>query len=233
MHNTKVISLGGSIVAPDGVDTEFLTNFRNFTIDWLSREKNRRLILIIGGGGPARHYQQAYRNIVAPPEQNNTTQDWIGIKATHLNAQLVKSVFGKLCVEEVVTDPYSANSFEGQILVGAGWKPGFSTDYDAVLLAEKFGANTVINLSNIAQVYTADPKKDPQAKPLENISWKEFKKLVGEKWIPGKNLPFDPVATKKAAEMGLTVICGAGNDIENTRLILDEKKFFGTRIGPQ
>ena len=91
-------------------------------------------------------------------------------------------------------------------MVAAGWKPGWSTDFDAVVLAEKFGADTVINLSNISKVYSADPKLDPEAVPFDRMSWSELKKLVGDTWIPGKNVPFDPVATERAAALRLTVI---------------------------
>ena len=151
--------------------------------------------------------------------------------ATRLNAQLVKAIFGDLCKEDVVTNPTQANEFTGKILLAAGWKPGFSTDNDAVLLAEKFSADTVVNLSNIEKVYTDDPRKNPDAKPIDSISWADFCAMVGDEWEPGKNCPFDPIASKKAREMGLKVICAGGKNIENIRKILDEKDFVGTIIG--
>ncbi len=230
MSKTKVLSLGGSIVAPEEVDTAFIRRFRDFVSAWLAEDGERRLVLIIGGGGPARKYQEAYRTITE--ETDPTAQDWIGITATRLNAQLIKGIFGELCREEVVTNPEESRSFTGRILVGAGWKPGFSTDFDAVVLAERHGADTVINLSNIAKVYTDDPKTNPEAEPIDAVSWADFRRLVGDEWSPGKNLPFDPVATRRAAELGLTVICAAGREIENTRAILKGEPFFGTRIGP-
>ena len=55
--------------------------------------------------------------------------------------------------------------------------------------------------------------------------------MVGDEWEPGKNCPFDPIASKKAREMGLKVICAGGKNIENIRKILDEKDFVGTIIG--
>jgi uridylate kinase len=117
-------------------------------------------------------------------------------------------------------------------MIAAGWKPGFSSDFDAVLLAEKFGADTVINLSNISKVFTADPKLDPSAKPIDAIDWTGFRKIVGEEWAPGKNLPFDPVATRRAQELGLKVIVAAGKDLANMRALLTGGSFVGTAIGP-
>ena len=130
----------------------------------------------------------------------------------------------------MVIDPTEAESFSGRVLVAAGWKPGFSSDFDAVLLAEKFGAGTVINLSNIAKVYSADPRLDPSAVPYDRMSWAELQRLVGDTWTPGKNVPFDPIATKKATELKLTIIIAAGKEIENLRALLKGQTFEGTLI---
>lgn len=233
---TKVLSLGGSIVAPEGPDPAFLSSFRSLVGEYLAASADRRLILVVGGGGPARLWQKAYRDVVADDKDGDRAtpeaQDWIGIMATRLNAQLVKAVFGPLCPQDVVTDPTSVDIFMGRILVAAGWKPGFSTDNDAVLLAEKFGADEVLNLSNVAKVYTDDPRTNPRATPIDSISWADFKKIVGEDWTPGKNLPFDPVATKRAAELKLRVVCAAGRELANLRAILEGEDFIGTVIGP-
>lgn len=140
-------------------------------------------------------------------------------------------MFLELCPHEVVVDPTAVTVFGGRVLVAAGWKPGFSTDYDAVVLAERFGAQTVVNLSNIAKVYSADPKLDPGARPIDAISWADFRILVGNEWQPGKNAPFDPVASRRAEELGLKVICAAGRDLGNLAAILDDGPYSGTLIG--
>lgn len=229
MYMVTVISLGGSIVAPDGVDSEFIAAFIDLLKTELAADEKRRFILVVGGGGPARRYQQAYRAIVG--QGSDEQADWIGIMATRLNAQLLKGVFGDLCTQEVVTDPSQVGPFVGRVLVAAGWKPGFSTDFDAVLLAERFQADKVINLSNIAKVYTDDPRNNPDAKPIDTISWADFRAIVGDDWVPGKNVPFDPVASKHAAKIGLKVICAAGKDLENLKKILSGQDFVGTTIG--
>lgn len=224
----KVLSVGGSIVAPDKPDTEFLSNFNNLVRDWLKKDENNKLILVVGGGGPARSYQNAYK---AVSNLNADQADWIGIMATRLNAQLLKAIFSDLCKNEVVYNPLEVENFDGKILVAAGWKPGFSTDTDAVFLAERFGAKTVVNLSNIEKVYTDDPKTNPNAKPVDAMTWAEFRKMVGDDWVPGKNCPFDPIASKKAQELGLKVICAGGKNILNIQNILEDKTFIGTVIG--
>lgn len=232
MANVKVISLGGSIIVPEKIDTEFLTGFYNLIDKYLKEDSSRKIILVCGGGGIARSYQKAYRNI----KKENIimeSQDWIGIKATHLNGELLRHIFSEYCLSDVITDPTGSFVFPGRILVAAGWKPGFSTDYDAVLLAEKFFGNTVINLSNIKKVYTDDPDKNPDAEPLDSISWEDFREIVGDEWIPGKNAPFDPIASKYASRIELKVIVASGRDLENLDNILKDRAFTGTTIGPE
>ena len=229
--STKVLSVGGSIVAPEGPDAQFVKKFVDLIKEYLESHKGDRLIFVVGGGGPARLYQNAFREVTGTsPDEGTQAADWIGIMATRLNAQFVKACFGDLCKESVVTDPTADISFTGSVLLAAGWKPGFSTDNDAVLLAQKFGADTVVNLSNIEKVYTDDPRKNPDAKPIDSISWADFRKIVGDEWTPGKNCPFDPVASKKAQETGLTVICAGGKNLENIRAILEGKEYTGTTI---
>ena len=228
-----VLSVGGSIVAPDKPDTEFLHKFSVTVRKWLAEDGSRKLIMVIGGGGPARAYQNAYKDVCKKSGAgvSNDEAEWIGIAATRLNAQFVKAVFSDLCPSPVVYDPTAAELFTGQVLIAAGWKPGFSTDNDAVLLAEKFSGRLVVNLSNIAKVYTDDPKTNPGAKPIDSISWEDFIKITGSEWIPGKNTPFDPVASVRAQKAGIRVICAAGRDIENLENILNGKEFNGTIIG--
>jgi len=170
-------------------------------LEGLLREADdRRLVLVAGGGAPARVYQTAYTETARRLgyEAGGTAADWIGIMATRLNAQLLKAACGALCMDDVIYNPTEKIAFTGKALVAAGWKPGFSTDNDAVLLAEQFSADTVLNLSNIEQVYTDDPRKNPDAKPIDHISWADFRKMVGDEWTPGKNTPFDGLVSAHA-----------------------------------
>jgi uridylate kinase len=229
MSKLTVLSLGGSIIAPDKVDTEFLSKFNKAIRVYLNEDKERKVIIVCGGGAPARIYQTAFRAV--SDKIDNNVQDWIGIKATHLNGELVHAIFNDLTDDKLVTDPTADIKFNKQVLVAAGWKPGFSTDTDAVYLAQRFGGKMIINLSNIAKIYTADPKVDPTATPIDSISWNEFRKMVGNEWVPGKNCPFDPIASRVAQEESMKVICADGRNIENTVAILNGKDFTGSIIG--
>lgn len=224
----RVISLGGSLVAPEGIDLEFLSGFRHVLMNWLNAHTQRRAILVVGGGAPARIYQRAARELAK--DISNEDLDWIGIAATRMNARLVRSTFYADAPCDIVENPETGEFDQGRILVASGWKPGFSTDYDAVVLAQRFQAECLINLSNIEAVYTADPQLDPQAKPLEQISWQQLQDIVGHTWKPGANWPFDPVATCRAREANLKVIVAKGSDLRNLEHILSGQNFKGTVI---
>jgi len=229
MNHITVLSLGGSIIVPDAVDHEFLSQFVSAMQSYLDEDVGRKIILVTGGGAPARNYQRAYNAVCKAPDSDML--DWLGIAATHLNGTLVKALFSHYCADPLVTDPTGPIAFSKQVLVAAGWKPGFSSDTDAVYLAKRFGAKQVVNLSNISKVYTADPKIDPKATPIDSINWEDFRKMVGDTWIPGKNVPFDPIASREADEAGLQVVCADGRNISNMLAILRGEPFEGTTIG--
>jgi uridylate kinase len=225
MPKLFVISLGGSLINPGEIDTGFLKNFKSLILSEI--KKGNKFILITGGGRPAREYITALTKIAKPTLDE---MDWAGIYATRLNAQLVRLMFNNLSHPSVVEDPNKKVAFKEKVLVAGGWMPGRSTDDDAVRLAKIYKARHIINLSNIDYVYTKDPRKFKDAKIIKEIAWKEFRKIVGNKWDPGKNLPFDPTAAKLAENLKLKVIIANGKNLSNLKNILSDKKFKGTVI---
>ncbi|EKE07549.1 MAG: hypothetical protein ACD_18C00057G0002 [uncultured bacterium] len=226
-NNLKIISVGGSIIIPKtGFDINFLKKFRQMILDEV--KKGQKFILIIGGGSTARVYQDALKETV---KLKDVDLDWMGIGATIINANFVRLMFGEFAYKEVVTNPTKKIKSKQAIIVAAGYKPGCSTDYDAVLFAKTYGAKEMLNLSNIEYVYDKDPKKFPDAKIIENIDWKTFRKeIVGDIWQPGKSAPFDPVASKAAEKLKLKVSILQGTNLLEVQKALGGKKFKGTQI---
>ncbi len=223
----KIISVGGSIIVPrTGFDVKFLKRFRRLILDQI--KKGTRFVLVVGGGATAREYQRAAGAVT---KMSNDELDWIGIHCTVLNAQFVKHIFKNYAYKEVVTDPRFKVKTDKYIVVASGWKPGCSTDKDAVLLADAYGAKELINLSNIEYVYDKDPNKYKQAKKIERLDWKTFRRdIVGYKWEAGSNKPFDPIASKLAEQMDLTVNIVKGTNLRQVEKVLTGQKFKGTVI---
>jgi uridylate kinase len=232
MKKSLVISVGGSLIVPaEGININWLKEFRAFI---LRETKNySKIYLICGGGSIARNYIKAAKDIYPVNHESKNweqTRDWLGISATKLNAQLVKTIFGSLAYSEIIIDPTKIIRANKKIIIAAGYKPGWSTDYNAVLIAKNHQAELVINLSNIDYVYEKDPREFPEAKRIENISWSNFQKIVGTKWRPGLNAPFDPIASKEAKLSKLKVVILNGKNINNLEDYLNDKKFKGTMI---
>jgi len=219
-----VISLGGSLIVPDEVDSDFLKSFRTLILRHL---KNKRFVLITGGGKTCRKYIESAKNIVDVSQED---QDWLGIEVTKLNAHLVKTIFKKEAYPKVINNPTEKVSFKHKVLVASGWKPGCSSDFDAVLLAKNFKVKKIVNLSNIDMVYDKDPRKFSDAKPLKKISWKDYRKIIPKKWTPDLSTPFDPIASKEAEKLKLEVVIMNGKKLGNLDNYLNNKSFVGTRI---
>lgn len=225
LQDWKIISVGGSIIIPKtGFDIAFLKKFRALILTQV--KKGQKFILVIGGGATARTYQAAGRRLGF----KNESLDWTGIHATMINADFVRVMFGSFAPSQLVYNPNFKMETNKPIIVASGWKPGCSTDKDAVLLAKTYGAKEVINLSNVDYVYDSDPKKNRKAKKFKALTWKQFRKIVGSKWVPGANVPFDPSAAKEAQKLGLTVKFAKGTDLRAVAAAITGKSVIGTVI---
>jgi uridylate kinase len=228
VHSSPIVlSLGGSLIVPaTGIQTDFLEALRHLVLSYI--KEGQRFILVVGGGSTARIYMQAAKT-VAPLEAED--MDWLGIHATRMNGHLLRTIFREVAHPTVIHNPSRPiPHWTKPLLVAAGWKPGWSTDYIAVRLARRFHAHTILNLTNIERVYSKDPNQHADAVPFDHISWHDFRKIVGTKWTPGSNAPFDPVASTWASRWKMKVVVAKGTDLKNIKKILDNKPFIGTTI---
>lgn len=222
-----VISLGGSLIVPDGINHSFLKKFRTLILKEI--KKGHKFFIVAGGGSTARKYIKGAQKVVKVADDD---LDWLGIHSSRLNAHLIKTIFRKEAHQEIIKNPTIHLPVPEKIVVAGGWKPGWSTDYVSTMVAQEYEVDTVINLSNIKYAYTKDPKKYKTAKKIERSSWPEFRKIVGNKWKPGMNGPFDPIACKKGEQLGLKVIIADGKDLNNLEKIIEGKTYEATTIDP-
>ncbi|NCO00071.1 UMP kinase [Candidatus Falkowbacteria bacterium] len=226
MPKTFVLSVGGSLlVTKEGVNLKFLRAFHSFVSAQV--KKGNKFYLVVGGGITARNYIKA---ALAAAPVKAADRDWVGIRATRLNAQLLQVVFGSLAYKDIITNPYKLIKIKAPVIFSGGYKPGCSTDHVAVLIAKHNKIDTVINLSNIDYAYDKDPCHHSDAKKLVNVSWPTFRKIVGSRWQPGLNVPFDPVASREAAKYKIKVIILNGQKLKNLSDCLEGQSFKGTTI---
>lgn len=225
-----VMSVGGSlIVTKDGINIPFLKKLNEFIRKQIAENPNRQFFLVAGGGAIAREYRDAGREVVGH-ELTRDDLDYLGIHATKLNAHLIRTVFRDIAHPYILKHYEIIRKVKEPVVIAAGWKPGWSTDYCALLVCEDYDVYTAINLSNIKQVYDKDPNKFSDAKPIDKTNWADFRKIVGDEWTPGLNAPFDPIAAKKAEELGTKVVVLNGEDFDNLQNYFDGKDFLGTVI---
>lgn len=226
MNNGKefVLALGGSVAFPEEVDTDFLRRFYIFIKKEIG--KGNKFIIVVGGGGLCRRYQQAASKITRVVTED---KDWLGIHVTRLNAHFLRTIFRKEARPVVFEQRFKIKRFgKYSVIIGAGWRPGWSTDFVACQIACDFNIKQVIILGKPDYVYTSDFEKDNKARPIERISWQDYLKIIPGKWSPGLHAPVDPVAAKLAQKEKMKVIVAQGRDLDNLKKILRGEKFKGT-----
>ncbi|MBI1863495.1 UMP kinase [Candidatus Microgenomates bacterium] len=225
-----VLSIGGSLLVPGGVDTEFLSKLNTFIRKHV--REGKRFFLVIGGGRLARTYRDAGKEVVGSMTMDDL--DWLGIHATRLNAHLVRTIFQDIAHPRIIENyDHKLSDAKESVVIGAGWKPGWSTDYCAVVLAHEYGGKLLVNMSNVDWIYDCDPKKFKDAKILKEITWAKLPAIVGTTWTPGLNAPFDPIAGQLAAKHELTVIVANGSNFANLeKIVTGQDGFDGTVIHP-
>lgn len=226
-NNAIILKLGGSLVVPEDIDVDYLKRFALLIKKHI--EQGKRFVIIVGGGYTNRWYRDRAREMGV---EDAADLHWIGILSTRLNAELVRTLFGKLAHPRTYWDFEKPIDWQEPALLVGGYEPGVSTDMDAVLVAKELKGETIINMSNVSFLYTADPKKDPNAQPIKEISWKDYRALFGNptEHLPGQNIPIDAVAALHSQEMGLETFYIGGHDLENLDRLLSGGEWEGTRL---
>lgn len=225
-----VIALGGSILVSKNIQIEYLKRLKTFIEKEIDR--GRKFIIVVGGGSTARNYQNAAH---AVNSINDEDKDWLGIHSTRLNAHLLRTIFSKYAYPIVLDNPdkpIEERDFKKYALfIASGWRPGWSTDYIAFRLADRFNSSEVIIATKIPYIYTKDISLHKDAKPIERITWNEYINILPtEEWKPGMKSPVDPVAAKFAMNAGINCTLLRGTNLSNLKKYLEGKEIKGTII---
>src|SRR4051794_1632640 len=140
-----------------------------------------QISIVVGGGNIWRGLSASHRGM------DRTTADYMGMLATVINGLALKSALDELGVEtrvqtaiemQNVAEPFilgrAIRHLEvGRVVIfvaGTG-NPYFSTDTTAALRASEIRANVILKATKVDGVYDSDPKKNPEAKRFERISY--------------------------------------------------------------
>ena len=142
-----------------------------------------RLSLVVGGGNIMRGGAASREGV------DRVSADNMGMLATVINALAVQDILEKKGVQtrvmsairmESLAEPYIRRRAirhleKGRLVIfaaGTG-NPYFSTDTAAVLRALEIEAEVILKGTNVDGIYTADPKKDPSARFIPELSFQE------------------------------------------------------------
>ncbi len=224
-NKLSVIALGGSIMYPDHIDTDYLKAFKKFIERLVKR--GHKFIIVTGGGRLARVYQEAASKVAKLTDED---KDWLGIHATRSNAHLLRTVFRDIADPVVIDERHKIKKITYPVTVASGWTPGWSTDYISIALAEDFKVPTAIIAGKPSHVYDKDFVKHKDAKPFDSLSWKEYRKMFPRKWIPGFHAPVDPIGAALAEKKGIKAVIINGRDLKNFEKAILGYDFVGTII---
>ncbi|MEM1657850.1 MAG: UMP kinase [Candidatus Jordarchaeales archaeon] len=227
-----VIKLGGSILqSKEGEINLALVKEYAKVIRQVKREGVDVAAVVVGGGAISRRFINYARNLNA----SEGLCDVIGIQATRLNGYLLIAAMGEDAYPTIpqTLDEVAQAYATGKTVIVGGLQPGQSTSAVAALVAERLGANVLLNATDVEGVFTSDPKKDPNAKIIPELSVKCFGEIIMSKsHIAGKYELFDLVALKIVERSKVKVVIFNGKQPENMiRIIKGEK--VGTVISPE
>ncbi len=221
---TIVMALGGSIVYPSEINSRFIRDFKRFVERFV--KKGYKFVIVVGGGSICRVYQKAAAEVAPLTDED---KDWLGIHVTRLNAHLIRTIFRDIANPVVIDTRGKIKKLNHAVTVGSGWHPGSSTDHVATALASDFKIPEVVIIGKPDHVYDKDPNKFKGAKPLPQLSWKAYRKLIPSEWTPGFHSPVDPLAARFGQKEGIDAIIVNG-DLKNLQALLEGKEFRGTVI---
>jgi uridylate kinase len=179
-----LIKLSGEALAGDkgfGLDSDTMSRLCDEVVAVV--KMGAHVGLVIGGGNIVRGTHLASMGM------ERVSADYMGMLGTVINALAVQDILERKGVDtrvmtairmEELAEPYIRRRAMRHLEVGrtvifaAGTgNPYFSTDTAAVLRAIQIKANVVIKATSVEGVYSADPKKDKNAKLHEEISYRD------------------------------------------------------------
>ena len=182
--------------------------------------------IVVGGGNFWRGLKDGNGKM------ERTRADYMGMMATVMNCLAVADVMEQLEIPvrvqtaltiKEVAEPYTKpravkHLREGKVVIfgcGTG-SPYFSTDTAAVLRAVEVEAEAILLAKNVDGVYSADPKKDPNAVKYDEISYEQV--------LANHLTVMDSTATSLAMDNDMPLVLFALEDPENIyRVLMGEK----------
>ncbi len=229
---TQIVALGGSLLRPEEAEMRSI---------WLGQLKQmvvhlegngRKLGIVVGGGLPAREAINLAKETFSDPYRLDT----VGIAATRLNATILQQSLLDIGCNVSPTIPFSTDEASKlleshNIVIMGGTTPGHTTDAVAVSLARDCGAPHCIIATNVSHIHDSDPRTNPEALPIEELTLSELAEITGTEALgPGESAAVDPIAVKWAMDASIKLAVLDGRDLQRIEDALEGRPFIGTLV---
>ena len=209
-----VIKFGGSVLYKENMVMNIDLIQRIVKVINELYEEGHKVAIVVGGGKLARVIIKA-SDVLG---HVTTFKDILAVESTRIHALLIiASLKDKayLLVPRSFEEVGIALS-SGKIVVSGGLQPGQSTSAVSALLAEYWGADMIINLTNVDKVYDKDPNKFEDAKPMDRMTSEELTKIISrQEEKPGKYDLFDIVGCEILNRSKIKLVFISGANPEN------------------
>ncbi len=223
-----VLSLGGSMIIQENINTIFLDLFKKILKSNTSKYK---FVVVCGGGSTARKYISGLENTKISSKTFH--QGLLGIASTRLNARFMTYFFGEDANKGIPHDLKEVkNMLKKHDIVFCGalrYAPNETSDGTSAKLAD-YLETEFINITDVNGLYDKNPKTHKNAKFISNITWNEFNKRANiSKFTPGQHFVLDQSASEMILKNRIKTYI-VGTNLNNLNNILKNRKFVGTII---
>jgi len=183
-YHRALLKLSGEALAGErgyGLDYKVVDAFAEELL--LVHSRGLQLSLVVGGGNILRGTAASREGL------DRVSADYMGMLATVINALAVQDILERKGVQtrvmtairmESLAEPYIRRRAlrhmeKGRLVIFAGGtgNPYFSTDTAAVLRALEVEAEVILKGTNVEGIFTADPRKDPSARLLPELTFQD------------------------------------------------------------
>ncbi len=225
VYGRVLLKLSGEALA-EGAEGLYNYSFLDKISETIKKclEMKVEIALVIGGGNIWRGRQGGGMDRVRADRMGMlaTVMNSIALQDSLISAGVDARIMTAVAIQGVAEtfsrDEAVRNLKKGRVVIfGAGTgHPYFTTDTTALLRAAEIGADISLFAKNIDGVYTADPKKDPEAKKLDTITYDEI--------IRSRLKVIDMTATAFAMENKMNILLFGLADPDNIlRAVAGEK----------
>jgi len=212
-----VVRIGGSVIASPP-NPGLIRKYAELISDLRSR--GHEVAVVVGGGRLAREFI-GWAHELGLSEQE---QDELAISVSRLFAQMLAmriGGYGWRTVPVTIEEAARMLNERGVVIMG-GIKPGMTTDTVAALIASEVKAEIIVKATDQDGVYTKDPRKYPDAKKIDELSFEELDEMLAEnRHRAGIHQIIDPEAARILREKRIKTVVVNGFKPENILLAIN------------